>query len=83
MSPLLDRVMGAPLLLARKHRPRAACDDPRLLVIRRNRMGDMICTLPLLRVLRTHFPGAEITSRATARARPSRGPARRSTASSC
>ena len=22
------------------------CDDPRVLIIRRNRMGDMICTLP-------------------------------------
>ncbi len=61
MSLLLDRVTGAPLLLARDHRPRVACDDPRILVIRRNRMGDMLCTLPLLQVLRTHFPAAHIT----------------------
>ena len=61
MSALFDRLTGAPLLLARSRRPRVACDDPRILVIRRNRMGDMICTLPLLRVLRTHFPAAHIS----------------------
>jgi len=32
----------------------------RILVIRRNRMGDMICTLPLLRALRENFPDAII-----------------------
>jgi ADP-heptose:LPS heptosyltransferase len=32
----------------------------RILVIRRNRMGDMICTLPLLRALREKFPQAHI-----------------------
>jgi len=58
MSLLLDRVAGAPLLLARRRRPRAACDNPRILVIRRNRMGDMLCTLPLLQVLRAQFPDA-------------------------
>ena len=31
---------------------------PRILVIRRNRMGDMICTLPLLHALRRYFPSA-------------------------
>jgi heptosyltransferase-3 len=36
-------------------------EAPRLLVIRRNRMGDMICTLPLLRALRRRFPRARIT----------------------
>ena len=61
MSPWLDRLVGAPLLLARRRRPRAACDNPRILVIRRNRMGDMLCTLPLLHVLRIHFPEARIT----------------------
>ena len=30
----------------------------RILVIRRNRMGDMICTLPLLNALRQRFPAA-------------------------
>jgi ADP-heptose:LPS heptosyltransferase len=61
MSLLLDRVTGAPLLLARRRRPRAACDKPRILVIRRNRMGDMICTLPLFQTLRDHFPAARLT----------------------
>lgn len=35
--------------------------NPRILVIRRNRMGDMIYTLPLLHALRRHFPQAHIT----------------------
>jgi ADP-heptose:LPS heptosyltransferase len=61
MSLLLDRVMGAPLLFARRRRPRTAPDNPRILVIRRNRMGDMLCTLPLFRVLRVHFPTARIS----------------------
>jgi heptosyltransferase-3 len=61
MRPLLDRITGLPLRLARHHRPRVACEDPRILVIRRNRMGDMLCTLPLLRVLRIHFPAAQIS----------------------
>ena len=33
---------------------------PRILVIRRNRLGDMIYTLPLLHALRRHNPGAHI-----------------------
>jgi len=33
----------------------------RLLVIRRNHMGDMICTLPLLYALRRRFPESHIT----------------------
>lgn len=33
----------------------------RILVIRRNRMGDMICTLPLLHALRRRYPKAHIT----------------------
>lgn len=32
----------------------------RLLVIRRNRMGDMICTVPLLHALRRRFPSTHI-----------------------
>lgn len=32
----------------------------RILLVRKNRMGDMICTLPLLRVLREKYPGAVI-----------------------
>lgn len=33
---------------------------PRILVIRRNRLGDMLYTVPLLHALRRHFPGAHI-----------------------
>ncbi|HEY0256557.1 MAG TPA: hypothetical protein VGC39_03860, partial [Candidatus Methylacidiphilales bacterium] len=36
-------------------------DSPRILVIRRNRMGDMICTLPLLHALRKGYPTAHLT----------------------
>ncbi len=35
-------------------------ENPRILVIRRNRMGDMICTLPLLHALRKHYPTAHL-----------------------
>jgi ADP-heptose:LPS heptosyltransferase len=34
---------------------------PRILVIRRNRLGDMICTVPLLRALRRHYSEAHLT----------------------
>jgi ADP-heptose:LPS heptosyltransferase len=50
-----------PLRLRRKLRPRLHATDPRILVIRRNRMGDMIYTLPLLHALRRHFPEGHIT----------------------
>jgi len=40
---------------------RKIADDPRVLVIRRNRMGDMIYTLPLLHALRRHFPRCRLT----------------------
>jgi heptosyltransferase-3 len=60
MSALFYRALAAPLRMNRRHRPRVACDDPRILVIRRNRMGDMICTLPLLRALRRRFPAAHL-----------------------
>ena len=50
-----------PLKLRRQHQPRRHPDDPRILVIRRNRMGDMIYTLPLLHALRRHFPQAHLT----------------------
>jgi ADP-heptose:LPS heptosyltransferase len=44
------------------HRPTAqkSSASPRLLVIRRNRLGDMICTLPLLHALRGRFPQAHL-----------------------
>jgi len=35
--------------------------EPRILVIRRNRLGDMIYTLPLLHALRRRFPQAHLT----------------------
>jgi heptosyltransferase-3 len=40
------------------HQPRENPPDPRILVIRRNRMGDMIYTLPLLHELRRQYPNA-------------------------
>ena len=49
------------LKLGRRRTPRYHATDPRILVIRRNRMGDMIYTLPLLSALRRHFPQAHIT----------------------
>ena len=44
-----------------KQPPRRDARNPRILVIRRNRMGDMIYTLPLLHALRRHFPEAHLT----------------------
>ncbi len=49
-----------PLKLRQRHRPRQSPPDPRILVIRRNRLGDMIYTLPLLHALRRHFPKAHL-----------------------
>jgi len=49
------------LKLGRRHQPRRDPVEPRILVIRRNRMGDMIYTLPLLHALRRHNPKAHIT----------------------
>ena len=56
---LLD-LIALPLQLLRRRRPRRDTDEPRILVIRRNRMGDMIYTLPLLHALRRHFPKAHL-----------------------
>jgi ADP-heptose:LPS heptosyltransferase len=53
-------LFAQPLKLRRRHRPRRHPADPRILVIRRNRMGDMIYTLPLLNTLRRHFPKARL-----------------------
>jgi len=60
MSALLNLTARA-LLRFRKHKPRAHAVNPRILVIRRNRMGDMIYTLPLLHAIRRHHPKAHIT----------------------
>jgi ADP-heptose:LPS heptosyltransferase len=57
---ILDCV-ALPLRLRRRHQPRRSPADPRILVIRRNRMGDMIYTLPLLHALRRHNPKAHLT----------------------
>jgi len=54
-------LVAQPLTVGRQHQPRKDCTDPRILVIRRNRMGDMIYTLPVLHALRRHFPQAHIT----------------------
>jgi heptosyltransferase-3 len=61
MNALFARALAASLSLTQPRKPRAVCDDPRILIIRRNRMGDMICTLPLVRALRRHYPKARIT----------------------
>ncbi len=45
----------ARLLHLRRSKP-APPDSPAILVIRRNRMGDMICTLPLFKAIRAKFP---------------------------
>lgn len=58
-SPLLD--LTARLLRSRSSRTPRDPARPRILVIRRNRMGDMICTLPLLQALRRHHPQAHLT----------------------
>ncbi len=47
-----------PLKLFGKSPARAADSTPHILVIRRNRMGDMIYTLPLLHAIRKQFPKA-------------------------
>jgi ADP-heptose:LPS heptosyltransferase len=61
MNALFARALAASLRLAQRRSPRADCDDPRVLIIRRNRMGDMICTLPLIRALRRQYPKARVT----------------------
>jgi ADP-heptose:LPS heptosyltransferase len=57
---LLNQVALA-LKLRRRHQPRRDPVEPRILVIRRNRMGDMIYTLPLLHALRRHHLKAHLT----------------------
>ncbi len=60
MSTLLDFIAFLPRS-CRKQPSRKNPSDPRILVIRRNRMGDMIYTLPLLHALRRHYPQAHLT----------------------
>jgi len=49
-------------LRSRRHqRPELQPEHRRILVIRRNRMGDMICTLPLLHALRKSYPASHLT----------------------
>ena len=48
----------ASLRLPRRYESRANPADPRILVIRRDRLGDMIDALPLLHALRRHYPKA-------------------------
>jgi ADP-heptose:LPS heptosyltransferase len=59
LRPILDFVAWT-LLLRAPRRP-AESGPLRILVVRRNRLGDMINTLPLLHALRRHYPGAQIT----------------------
>jgi ADP-heptose:LPS heptosyltransferase len=50
-----------PLRLWRRQRPELHSENPRILIIRRNRMGDMICTLPLFHALRKGYPAVHLT----------------------
>ena len=63
-------VLALPLKWHRRHKPRQSPSNPRILVIRRNRMGDMIYTLPLLHALRRHFSTAHITVACDPRGEP-------------
>jgi ADP-heptose:LPS heptosyltransferase len=57
---LIQRI--APLLALRRAKaPERSPTDPRILVIRRGSIGDMIFALPLLHALRRHHPRAVIT----------------------
>jgi heptosyltransferase III len=59
ISPFFN-LAGVVLRARHSHRPERNPARPRILVIRRNRLGDMICTLPLLHALRNHFPEAHL-----------------------
>ncbi len=59
MSAFLN-LLAKPLKFFGQHRPEKNPAAPRILVIRRNRMGDMIYTLPLLHTLRWHYPNAHL-----------------------
>jgi ADP-heptose:LPS heptosyltransferase len=61
LSGFILDLLAARLKHRRKLESRRNPAAPRILVIRRNRMGDMIYTLPLLQALRSHFPTAHIT----------------------
>ena len=62
----------APLLATAYGRPREAGDWPprKILLIRRNGIGDMICALPLVRRVRAAFPAARIDLLASERNAP-------------
>jgi heptosyltransferase-3 len=53
-------LIAVPLRVWSSHRPQIQPINPRLLVIRRHRMGDMIYTLPLLHALRNQYPDAHL-----------------------
>jgi ADP-heptose:LPS heptosyltransferase len=61
LSGAILNLVALPLKLWRRHRPRRDPSDPRILIIRRNRLGDMIYTLPLFHALRRHYPRAHLT----------------------
>ena len=61
MSPARAFFGLAAFALRGRYKPRRNPADPRILVIRRNRLGDMIYTLPLLHALRRHYPQAHLT----------------------
>src|SRR5580658_7636658 len=57
---VLLNVIATPLRAWSTHRPQVETPTPRILVVRRHRMGDMIYTLPLLHALRRHYPQAHL-----------------------
>jgi len=60
LSRAFLNLVAFPLRLGRRHYPQVHTKAPRILVIRRNRLGDMIYTLPLVHALRTQFPQAHL-----------------------
>jgi ADP-heptose:LPS heptosyltransferase len=61
MSLLRNTLDFAAATLRKPRRPPDDSSNPRILVIRRNRLGDMIYTIPLLHALRRHNPRAHIS----------------------
>jgi len=49
-------------MIARKTGPRAVAGRPRFLVIRRDNIGDLVCTTPLIAALRDRYPQAWIAA---------------------
>src|ERR1700761_5984118 len=59
LSGSILNFVAATLRIRTARRPEGS-GHPRILVIRRNRLGDMLYTVPLLHALRRHHPAAHI-----------------------